>query len=168
MKKVSLLAIMIGVWFGANLALANSESLIYVDLLKIFNKYQKTADYDKTLQVKQKKKQEELSTYKKEIEKMRQQMKLLKSKEQESKRKEIEKKAEEYNFKRQQAFLDLRKERDEKMKEILDDITKAVEKYAKAHRIGVVLKKASLIYGGSSLDKTEDILRILNSEYKKK
>ena len=76
----------------------------------------------------------------------------------------MEVKMNDFDNERKQAFLDLKKQRDEKMKDILEDIEDEVEKYAKKHKIRVVLKKAAVAYGNKKLDKTQDIIKLLNKK----
>jgi len=148
-------------------ALAQSQDAVYIDLLEVFSKYKKTEDFDKVLESKQGEKEKGLEKKKREIDKLQEELKLLKESEQERKRGEIEAKVGDFDNLRRQAFLDLRKERDDRMKEILQDIEKAVEKYAKKNKLKMVLKKAAVAYGDKSLDKTEAVVSILNKEYKK-
>ena len=146
---------------------SQSQDSVYIDLLEVFSKYKKTEDYDKVLESKQSKKEEGLEEKKKEIDKLQEELKLLKESEKEKKKEEIEAKVGDFDSLRRQAFLDLRRERDDKMKEILQDIDEAVEKYAKKNRLKMILKKAAVAYGDKSLDRTKAIIDILNKGYKR-
>ncbi|RKY35618.1 MAG: hypothetical protein DRP80_00200 [Candidatus Omnitrophota bacterium] len=148
-------------------SLAYAEDIICVDLFEVFSKYKKTEDYDKLLEEKQNKKEEELEKEKKELDKLKEQLKLIKESEREVKKKEIEEKTSEFNDLRRQALLDLKKERDTRMKEILEDIQAAIEKYAEKNKVKIVLKKSAVSFVDSKLDKTKDIINIINKEYKK-
>lgn len=168
MRKLILSLVIIFGLSSFNLcAFSAPEDIIYVDLFEIFSKYEKTEDYDKMLEKKQSKEEEGLSEKKKEIEKLREELKLLKESQREEKRKEIEDRATTFESERRQALLDLKRERDDKMKEILKDIEGAVENYARRNKISVVLKKAAISYGNARMDKTKEIINILNRNYKK-
>ena len=148
-----------------NLCVFSQQDAVYIDLLEVFSKYKKTEDYDKVLESKQEKKEQGLEEQKKLIDKLQEELKLIKDSEKDKKKEEIEAKVSSFDEERRQAFLDLRKERDDKMKEILQDIENAVEKYAKKNRLKMVLKKAAVAYGDKSLDKTQDIVNIINKDY---
>ncbi|MDD4908927.1 MAG: OmpH family outer membrane protein, partial [Candidatus Omnitrophica bacterium] len=60
---------------------------------------------------------------------------------------------------------ELRKDRDEKMKEILKDIEKAVSEYAKKEGFTLVLNDRVLVYQDKSMDITEPVLKILQGYY---
>ena len=148
-----------------NLCAFSQQDAVYIDLLEVFSKYKKTEDYDKILESKQGKKEEGLEEQKKQIDKLQEELKLIKDSEKEKKKQEIEAKVMSFDEERRQAFLDLRKERDDKMKEILQDIESAVEKYAKKNRLKMVLKKAAVAYGDKSLDKTQEIVDLINKSF---
>ena len=159
-------SIIIGASFFIS-GLVFAENIICVDLFEVFSKYKKTEDYDKVLEKKQNEKEKELEKQKEELDKLREELKLLKENERKAKQKELEAKANDFDSLRRETLLDLRKERDEKMKEILEDIEKAIERYAKSNKVSIVLKKGAVSYIDRKLDKTKEIIKILNKEYKK-
>ncbi|MBN2483540.1 MAG: OmpH family outer membrane protein [Candidatus Omnitrophica bacterium] len=138
----------------------------YVDIYQIFNEYKKTKDYDKVLEEERGVKEKELEKKKEEIRKMQDKLELLKENEQEKEREKITKAAMEYRELERQYLLDLKKKRDDKMKEIVEDIDKVVEDYARKKGYDVILNKGAVLYGGKKYDITQDILRIVNQGYK--
>jgi len=95
-------------------------------------------------------------------------MKLLKDSERSKKSKEIADKKEAFNQETRKALLDLKKERDMKMKEVLGDIKQVISDYAKKNKQKIVLKKAAVAYADKKLDKTDEIIKLLNKSYKAK
>jgi Skp family chaperone for outer membrane proteins len=57
--------------------------------------------------------------------------------------------------------------RDEIMKEILDQIQSTVQKYAKDKKYDLIFYRNALLYHNENLDVTQDIINVLNSQYKK-
>lgn len=167
MMRGLVIGVMLGVLLVSFNAYPETQNIVYVDLFEVFNKYKKTEDYQNVLEKEQGKKESELEKQKKEIDKLQEEFKLLKDSEKEKKRKALEAKASDFDIQRRQALLDLKKDRDEKMKEILKDIETAIEKYARKNKLTLVIKKAAITYGDKRLDKTQDIIKILNKEYKK-
>ena len=54
------------------------------------------------------------------------------------------------------------------MKDIFKDIKAAVKNYAKKNKISLVLTKNAIAFGDSRMDKTDEIIKALNSSYKRK
>ena len=166
MRRLALVVTLVAVVVSFNLP-CFAENMVYIDLFEVFTKYKKTEDYDKVLEEQQNEKEKDLEVLKDEIGKLQEEFNLLKESEKEKKKEEIETKAGDFDSKRREAFLDLKKDRDEKMKEILKDIEEVVENYARKKKYTMVFKKAAVAYGDSKLDKTDEIIDILNKGYKK-
>ena len=167
MKKLFLVLTLAACAISFNAICAAADDLVFIDLFEVFTKYNKTEDYDKVLEEQQGEKEKTLEALKDEITKLQDEFNLLKESEKDKKKKEIETKAQNFDSKRREAFLDLKKERDEKMKEILKDIEREVEVYAKKNRLPLVLKKAAVAYGDDRLDKTKEIINLLNKKYRR-
>ena len=56
----------------------------------------------------------------------------------------------------------------EKMKEIVEDIDKIVEEYAKQNGFNLVVNSNAILYGEETMDITSQILKISNKKYRKK
>jgi len=169
MKKAIFFALLVfGVWlfFAQNVSAA--EKFGSVDLAKLFDEYSKTKTYDKILADKEKAYETERDKKVAEIKQLQEKYTLLSDKEKESKKTEIENKIralEDFDKARQSELL---KERDEKLKEILNDIEKAVEQYAQAQGYTVIFNERFLVYQNTSLDITDNVLDILKASGKGK
>jgi len=164
MKKA---AVIIGVMAAVGLGTAAyAEDIVYVDLMKMFNEYRKTADYDKQLEQKQTAKESELQKKKEEIDQMREGLELLKDEARVKREEELSVKANELQTEYRDALTALKEERDQKMQEILEDIEKAVSDYAKKNGHAVIMKKAAVAYADESLERTQEVLNTLNAGQK--
>jgi outer membrane protein len=138
----------------------------YVDLSAAFDKYEKTKVYDESLSTVQQTKEKELEQMASEIKAIEDKMSLLSEKEKTSKQQEVEEKKKKLTQTSQQIALDLRKERDEKLKDILQDIEKVIQGYAQKNGYDFILNDRVLLYGAASADVTQEIVDLLNAEYK--
>jgi len=144
-----------------------AEKLGFVDLTRLFDEYSKTKEYDKVLEDKQKSYESERDKKVNEVKQIQDKMNLLNEKEKEKKKADLEEK-----IKALQEFdriekTDLSKERDEKMKEILKDIERAVAEYAKSNGYTLIFNDRVLVYQDKSLDVTDGVSKILQGYYKK-
>tara|TARA_B100000315_G_C14518789_1_gene560523 strand:+ start:66 stop:578 length:513 start_codon:yes stop_codon:yes gene_type:complete len=170
MKKIIVsLVVLLGA-LGILLPTAYSKDLKigYVDILKVFNDYEKTEEYDSKLEEKKGGIESKLETKKGEIEKIQKKLSLLKEDEKKKEEEKIEKEVREYRELERKAYIDIKKERDDKMKEIFDDVTKIIETYAKKHKYDLIVDKTAVHYGKKVMDLTSEILKIANKDYKKK
>ena len=140
----------------------------YVDIFKIFNDYEKTKQYDKTLEGRKEEAEKQLEEKKSTLEKMQKKLSILKEEEKEKEREKISKVVKEYQELERKAFIDIKKARDEKMKEIIDDIDKVVDDYAKKNGFNLIVNENAVLYGDKIMDITSDILKIANKQHKKK
>lgn len=145
-----------------------AEKYGYVDISKAFDSYQKTKDYDSSLEKIQQDKEKERDQKESEIKKLEDKTKLLNDATKSEKEKDLEQKRQDlYEF-MQKASIDLRKERDEKIKEILLDIQNVIEDYAKKNKFTIIFNDRVLLYAEKTMDVTDDIINLLNSKYKTK
>jgi outer membrane protein len=137
----------------------------YLDLSKVFDSYEKTKEYDATLEAQH-------SAYEKErndkIEKLKEaqnKLDLLKPEEKDKAQKDLETMRNDLAQYDQQKRTDLNKQRDEKIREILLEIEKIVSDYAKKEKYDIILNDRVLIYGNQSMDISEPVLKLLNDSY---
>lgn len=149
----------------SNLGLCAELKIGYVDVVKVFNDYKKTKDYDQNLADKQKIKEEERDKKIAEIKKLQDQMALLSDAEKKKKEEDLQKKAAELDEFRRQAVLDLRKQQNDFMGEITQEIEKVVKEQAKKGGYDFVLNGQAVLYGQESKDLTSSVLEILNKNY---
>ncbi len=165
-RKRVLAGILAAVFFGLVCNAYAAGKIAYVDLSSTFDKYEKTKVYDDALAATQSVKEKELEKLANEIKAIEDKMALLSDKEKSTKQKEMEEKSNKLKAMGQQIALDLRKERDEKLKEILQDIEKVIQSYAQKNGYDFILNDRVLLYGTASADITQDIIDLLNAEYK--
>ena len=149
------------------IAFAQSEGKIgYVDLSKAFDEYEKTKDFDKALEKKGELKQEQREDLVKDIRKMRDEIDLLNEKAKEKKEKDIEEKIRFLQEFDQDAKAELTKERDDMVRDILKEMNGVIQDYGESHGYSIILNERILLYGEESRDLTEEIIKILNDNYK--
>lgn len=143
------------------------EKMAYVDLSKIFSEYKKTKDFDKVLEDKGQIYTTEREKQINEIKQLQDKINLLSDKEKETKKQDVENKVKNLQEFDRQKQTDLRKEQDDKMKEILEDIERAVKEHAEKEGITMVFNDRVLIYQAKNLDITDKVIEIINKKYKK-
>lgn len=167
MKKVLIFLIALGLLSSVSFcAFSKDLRLGYVDIMQVFDEYSKTKDYDGELEKKSEVEQKKLDAEKEKIQKMQNKLSLLKDSEQEKQREKIEDAIRDFKREERKIFIDLKKERDEKMKEIVTDITETIEEYAGQNNFDMVVNKNAILYGSNSMDITKTILDIVNKKYK--
>ena len=134
----------------------------YVDVGKVFDNYERTKALDAELEKKGKQKDTELQGRVNELKKLREGLELLNDQAREAKGREIEQRADDLQRFRTNTARDLRRERDKMAKEILSEIQRKIEEYAKANGFSLLLDERSLLYGQSAYDVTDDVLKMLN------
>ena len=135
----------------------------YVNIGKIFDGYERTKQNDAALEKKGKAKEAELEARVNDLKKMRQNLELLNDSAREAKAREIEERADELQRFRKNTARELQHERDQIGQEILRDIQRAVDDFAKANGFAIILDQRSLVYAQPVYDVTDQILQLLNS-----
>ncbi len=133
-----------------------------VDVAKVFDGYQRTKASDATLEKKGKEKESEFEGRMNELKKLRQNLELLNNEAREAKTKEIEEKSEELQRFRANTTRDLSRERDKIASELLKEIQKSIEDYAKANGFSLIFDARSVLYGQEAYDVTNEVLAMLN------
>ena len=134
----------------------------YVDVAKLFDNYERTKASDAALEGKGKQKEAELEGRVNDLKKLRQSLELLNDKAREARAREIEEKADELQRFRNNTARDLRRERDEIAKQILDEIQRAIQEYAKANSFTFILDERFVLFGQPGHDVTDEVLKFLN------
>ncbi|MFH1479511.1 MAG: OmpH family outer membrane protein [Candidatus Omnitrophota bacterium] len=170
MKKlfvISLVSIfLVSLLINVSPALA-ADKIGYVDLSRAFDEYEKTKDFDKSLEKKGNTKQEEREKLVKEIRKMRDELDLLNEKTKEKKGMDVEVKMRSLQEFDQEAKTELVRERDNMVRDILKEMNDVIEEYGKKNNFSIILNDRVLLYGADTLNITNDIIKILNENYKK-
>jgi len=144
-----------------------AENIAYVDLGLVFDGYEKTKDFDVKLEGSQKSEQEKIDSKVEQIKQLQDKLPLLSDKEKETKGLEIDSLTRDLQEFQSSAEMELRSSRDEKLREILKDIQDTIEKVAQEKEYKFILNDRMLLYGDTTLDISNDILKRLNDSYKK-
>ncbi len=143
------------------------DKFAYVDLTRIFSEYSKTKEFDKVLSDKGTTYESEREKKVTELKQLQDKLNLLSDKEKEGKKGEFDSKVKALQEYDRQKQTDLRKEENDKMKEILKDIEEAVKQYAEKEGYTLVFNDRVLVYQNKSMDITNNIIDIINKNYKK-
>ena len=170
MRKI-LTAILISAFLLSISAPAYSEpqgKIGYIDLSRSFDEYQKTKDFDKELEGKGDMKQQEREKLVQDIRKMREELELMNKTAREKKEADIESKIKSLQEFDQEAKTDLTKDRDNMVKDILKEMSDVIKEYGEKNGYSIVVNDRVLLYGDSSMNLTDEIIKILNDKYNKK
>ncbi|MCM8771115.1 MAG: OmpH family outer membrane protein [Candidatus Omnitrophica bacterium] len=154
-----------GLFFVLVMPALAADKIGHVDLARLFDEYGKTKEYDAILNSKERAYEAEREKKVNEIKQLQDKFNLLSDKEKDAKKIELEAKVkalQEFDNQRQAELL---KERNEKIKEILKDIEKAVSQYAKSQGYTFILNDRILVYQTKDTDITDKVLEILKSSY---
>jgi outer membrane protein len=138
-----------------------------VDLMRVFEEYQKRKDFDSQLEAVGKEKDAQRNKYIEELKEIQDKMAVLSDAEKEKKQKELTDKSRQLQELDSKIRIDLRKDWDEKLRTVLNDIKKVVEELAKKEGYNFVIDGKALLYGSPENDVTDAVIKILNSRYKK-
>jgi len=148
-------------------ALAAAEKFGSVDVGKLFDQYEKTKEYSKSLEDKASSYEKERDVKLSEIKQMQDKLNLLSDAEKEKKQKEIDdliKSAREFAMNRE---TDLKKEGDDRLKEVAKDIEDAVSEYAKKEGYTMVFNERVFVYSNKANDITSKVFELLQAKNKK-
>lgn len=167
--KIFLGVFMISVFLAGSLfAQEKTGKVAFVDLSRLFDEYQKTKDYDKTLESKQKVKEDERSKKIKDVKDLQQRLDVASDKEKEKIQVEFDEKVKVLQEFDRAATTDLRKQRDDFLKEILKEIEKVIRDFAQKEGYSIVFNDRVLLYADEQMDITEPLIKILNEKYNPK
>lgn len=141
---------------------AQEQKFAYVDIIRVFEAYNKTEKYNTKLEEDKNAKTKEREKSIEEIKKLQDKLSIVAKEEKEKTQKEIEDKIKSLQQFENQAALDLRKEYATMMEELLKEINKVIKDYAVKNNFTFVFKDAALAYGVQTLDISDQIIKILN------
>jgi len=139
----------------------------YVNYLEVIEKYKKTEDYDSVLEERRGQEEKKFEKRKDKIEKMRDKLNLMAESEREKEKEKLADEVRSFREDERAVFIDLRKERNEKMSEIVEDINKIIEEYAKKNKFDLVMHENAILFGNKTFDITAQILKLVNKSYRK-
>lgn len=175
MKKTLSLVVSMVLLMGASLigafsseAQAAGEKIGYVDLARVFDEYQKTKEFDKTLETKGAQKQAERDRMVAEVKKLRDEAELLSAKAKDDKQAQIDEKIKTLQEFDRITRDSLRKERDSMVRDILKEIETVIQTFGKSQGYSFIFNDRVLVFKNETSDLTPQVVKALNDSYKKK
>ena len=154
--------------FAGGRAYADAEKIGYVDLAKVFDDYQKTKEFDKSLETKGAGKQAERDKMVADVKKLRDESELLTGKAKEDKQAGIDEKIKSLQEFDRTTRDALRKERDEMVRGILKEIETVIQTIGKAQGYTYIFNDRVLVFKNTTGDMTAQVIKALNDSYPKK
>ncbi len=149
--SLTLLAVLILFLYGAT---QSGPKIVFVDVARITQEYTKMAELNKRYAADVSYYQSKLNEMTKELEEMQKRG---------ATQAEIEKKQNEILARKDQYEKLLQAEYEPKMKQILEEISQGIDKYAKMMGYDYILNKASIVYGDDAYDITNQLISFLNA-----
>jgi outer membrane protein len=168
MKKVFLGILTALILMGSSSAYAAGEKIGYVDLARIFDEYQKTKQFDKSLEAKGAQKQVERDKMVAEVKKLRDEAELLSAKAKEDKQAVIDEKIKALQDFDRITRDTLRKERDTMVRDILKEIEGVIQDFGKSQGYTFIFNDRVLVFKTEGSDLTAQVVKALNDSYTKK
>ena len=170
MKLMSKMVIMV---FFASLCLsavstarAAEGKIVFMDLGKVFDEYNKTKDLDKQLEAKSNAKQGERDKMVAEIKKMKDDLDLSADKDNAKKQADLEGKLRKLQDSDKEVRDALRKDRDDMARTILKEIKDVIDGIAKKEGYAYILDSRAVLSSGSDASNlTDRVTKILNDNY---
>ena len=162
----------IGALFMASLVCVSSSFAAegkfgYVDMAAVFDEYQKTKDFDKSLESKGSAKAAEREKMVNEVKKLRDEAELLSAKAKEDKQAAIDEKIKALQEFDRTTRSALGKERDGMVRDILKEIEGVLQNFGKSQGYTFIFYDRALAYKGDSSNVTQQVIKVLNDSYKK-
>lgn len=154
--------------FGVFEAQAAGEKIGYVDLARIFDEYQKTKEFDKSLESKGVQKQADRDKMVAEVKRLRDEAELLSAKAKEDKQAAIDEKIKVLQDFDRNTRDSLRRERDSMVKDILKEIEAVIQDFGKSQGYSFIFNDRVLVYKSEEGDLTPQVVKALNDSYAKK
>ena len=140
----------------------------YVDLARVFDEYQKTKEFDKSLESKGASKQSERDKMVADIKKLRDEAELLSAKAKDDKQAGIDEKIKGLQEYDRTTRDGLRRERDGMVKDILKEIETVIQGFGKSQGYSFIFNDRVLVYKSEGSDLTNQVIKALNDSYAKK
>ena len=152
----------------ATTAQAAADKIGYVDLARVFDEYQKTKDFDKSLESKGASKQADRDKMVADVKKLRDEAELLSAKAKDDKQSVIDEKIKALQDFDRTTRDALRKERDGMVRDILKEIEVIIQDFGKAQGYGYIFNDRVLVYKSEGNDLTNQVIKVLNDNFTKK
>ncbi len=149
-------------------AQAAADKIGTVDLARVFDEYQKTKEFDKSLEAKGAMKQTDRDRMVADIKKLRDEAELLSAKAKDDKQAAIDEKIKALQDFDRTTRDALRKERDGMVRDILKEIEVVIQDFGKSQGYGYIFNDRVLVYKSEQNDLTTQVIKVLNDNYAKK
>ncbi len=140
----------------------------FINVAKIFDDYTKTQDNNAALQEAGKKKEQEREVIVHDIRQIKDELALLNDNAKTDKQELLDGKLRDLQEFDQKAKRELGEDRNKMIREIFKDIDDTVQRYGERKGYDMIFSDRALLYQNSKFDITEDVLKELNKNYKKK
>jgi len=165
MKKICVILVAgLFLFTGEMYAHAKDQKVVYVDLDKIFEGYNKTKEKYKELDDKLKLKESERKKMVDEIRRLKDELELLSDKGKEEKQSAIDDKINALSEFDRKAKDEFKKERIVAIREISGEIDAVIQNYGKQEGYDFIYSSRALVFGKEEYDATDSILKVLNSK----
>ena len=154
--------------FAAPAMAAAADKIGYVDLARVFDEYQKTKEFDKSLESKGAAKQADRDKMVADVKKLRDEAELLSAKAKDDKQAVIDEKIKALQDFDRTTRDALRKERDGMVRDILKEIEVIIQDFGKAQGYGYIFNDRVLVFKNEQNDLTAQVIKVLNENYAKK
>lgn len=136
----------------------------YINLGRTFDEYERTQQYERSLEDKGEKREKDREGLVADIKKLKDEMVLLSDKGKAEKQDGIDDKIRKLQEFDKDTRDELRSERDNMVRDILREIDKVIRDFGEKNSFTVILNDRILVYGNEAIDITQDIISILNSK----
>lgn len=160
----ALLIFSVSVFSGAR---AYAEQLGYVDVAVLFDEYEKTKQNDMELKKVGETKEQDREKIVKEIRALKDELVLLTDDAKTEKQDALDGKIRELQDFDTAAKRELGERRNKLVREIFKDIDEAVQRFGERKGLDMILNERALLYHNNKYDVTQEVLKELNSSYKK-
>jgi outer membrane protein len=167
MKKIASFTLVLVMALGLSGSAFAADKIGYVDLARVFDEYNKTKTFDKTLESKGAAKQGDRDKMVNEIKKLRDEAELLGAKAKEDKQAAIDDKIKALQDFDRVTRDDLRKQRDGMVRDILKEIETVIQNYGKSEGYSFIFNDRVLVYKSETADLTNAVIKVLNDSYAK-
>lgn len=165
-SKLVIMAFFVSLSLAAvNMARAAEGKIVYMDLGKVFDEYNKTKDLDKQLEAKSSAKQVERDKLVAEIKKIKDELDLAADKDKAKKQAAVEEKLKKLQDFDRESRDGLRKDRDDMARTILKEIKDSIDEIAKKEGYAYILDSRAVLFGGDANNLTDRVIKILNDKY---
>jgi outer membrane protein len=137
-----------------------------VDVIKVFNNYNRTRDQEAGLTKKAADYKQKHTAMIEEIKKLRDKIALLSDKAKEKKQQELENKSDALKAFETKNLREIQRERDTTRREILQEIEKYITTYARDNGYDLIIYRNVLVFNRPNMDLTDEVLNGLNKKYK--